>query len=549
MRRLFVLLFSVTGFISCIHEDLWERIKEDAEADWKALKEGLSDSIENVEKGVKEDWDVVKDTAKEDWEVAKEDWKKVKDTAKEDWEVVKDTAKEGWKMVKEEAEEGLNKLDLDGNQIPPSKVAESEKSESKEERTFTQDYVDLWERNILKESKEDPIATEDASVIKCSNLCYVKQSADRQDQECKNGCISQKREFEEMQEKFQKTDPSLLIGSSLDRCWEGCQSKPQCIDGCNVMRTLQISELKRVKEQKALLDMVAKDAEVEKKENEFDEEATDKEEELRKTSDAEENDFFVETPGSDGSIEQPRVWTYVLWRPSFSADDLPSLTREDAQESYAQMIQLIKSMMGGWEMSGDEARREGGGGGWLDYQVFGEDGDLAASKRGGWRDDRMQLKLPEETAAALRRSEGDGSFYSKLTQSLGNVKEQVEKTFRAPGFQQDLYYILIGLSGFLLITTAMNSVFSKREERSTMEDHYFLNGKTAGAKLPTYEDCIKADRELVMDITEQENYTKKNLALPTFVVLEPVAAANISEPACVHTPNSKLGEEKDENVA
>jgi len=240
------------------------------------------------------------------------------------------------------------------------------------------------------------------------------------------------------------------------------------------------------------------------------------------------------------------VWTYVLWRPSFSADDLPSLTREDAQESYAQMIQLIKSMMGGWKMSGGEASREEGEGGWLDDQVFG---DSAASRRGGWRDDRMQLKLPEETAAAFRRSEGDGSFYSKLTQSLGNVKEQVEKTFRAPGFQQDLYYILIGLSGFLLITTAMNSVFSKREERSIMEDHYFLNGKTAGgAKLPTYEDCIKADRELVMDITEQENYTKKNLALPTFVVLEPVAAANISEPACVHTA-SKLGEEKDENVA
>ena len=66
------------------------------------------------------------------------------------------------------------------------------------------------------------------------------------------------------------------------------------------------------------------------------------------------------------------------------------------------MIQLIKSMMGGWEMSGDEARREGGGGGWLDDQVFGED-EGSASRRGGWRDDRMQLKLPEETAAALRR--------------------------------------------------------------------------------------------------------------------------------------------------
>merc|ERR1719391_193491 len=205
-------------------------------------------------------------------------------------------------------------------------------------------------------------------------------------------------------------------------------------------------------------------------------------------------------------------------------------------------------MMGGWEMSSyqDETAR-----------IFGEEdqeGGEGGRRRGGgggWRDDRMQLKLPEETAGTLTRSEGDGSFYSRLTQSLGNVKEQVQNTFRAPGFQEDLYYILIGLSGFLLITTALNSVFSRREERASMEDHYFLNGKTAGAKLPTYEDCIKADRELVMDITEQESYTKKNLSLPTFVVLEPVAATSISEPASVHTNNNnnKHGEDKDENVA
>ena len=93
------------------------------------------------------------------------------------------------------------------------------------------------------------------------------------------------------------------------------------------------------------------------------------------------------------------------------------------------------------------------------------------------------------------RSEGDGSYYSQLTQSLGNVREQViakvmmssvclclisltscwgdlftfcaqiftlaayrkmyvhvqvQNTFRAPGFQQDLYYILIGNTSDLL---------------------------------------------------------------------------------------------------
>ena len=71
--------------------------------------------------------------------------------------------------------------------------------------------------------------------------------------------------------------------------------------------------MKREKEQKALQDMVAKDVEVEKKEEDFKEEATDKEQELRKASNEKESDFFVETSvGEDESIEQPHVWTYVL---------------------------------------------------------------------------------------------------------------------------------------------------------------------------------------------------------------------------------------------
>merc|ERR1712172_310789 len=153
MRTLLVLLFSANGFVSCVHEDLWEEIKEDAEPDWKAIKESFSDGMDNMEKGVKEDWDV-----------AKEDWKMVKEEAKEDW----------------------NKLDLDWNKLAlsdsevlPGESAESEEAERKEERMYTQDYIDEFERYLIKvESVKNPIVTEDASVIKCSKLCFVSQSSD-----------------------------------------------------------------------------------------------------------------------------------------------------------------------------------------------------------------------------------------------------------------------------------------------------------------------------------------------------------------------------------
>ena len=72
---------------------------------------------------------------------------------------------------------------------------------------------------------------------------------------------------------------------------------------------------KQEKEQDALLDLTAKDAEVEEKEQEFMEEATDKEKEIRKAINAEKDDFVLKTSErEDAGIEQPHVWTYVLVR-------------------------------------------------------------------------------------------------------------------------------------------------------------------------------------------------------------------------------------------
>ena len=71
---------------------------------------------------------------------------------------------------------------------------------------------------------------------------------------------------------------------------------------------LSWEQLKREKE--ALQDMTAKDAEVEKKEEEFKKEADDKEQELKKAGNVQESDFVIDSTG--GGIEQPHVWTYVL---------------------------------------------------------------------------------------------------------------------------------------------------------------------------------------------------------------------------------------------
>ena len=61
------------------------------------------------------------------------------------------------------------------------------------------------------------------------------------------------------------------------------------------------------------------------------------------------------------------------------------------------------------------------------------------------------------------------------------------------------------------------------------QDRYYLGDKASGAKLPTYEDCIKADRDLMVDLSSVEHVTKASLARPTLVVLEPVPEKEIKE--------------------
>merc|ERR1711974_383009 len=114
-------------------------------------KENLSNGMENMEKEAKEDWEVVKEEAREDW----------------------------------------NKFDLNWNKVPPSdsEIVPAEREEAggterEEDNMYsTQDYIDEFERILIKvDSDEDFIVTEeDATVTKCSNLCFMSQSSERQD--------------------------------------------------------------------------------------------------------------------------------------------------------------------------------------------------------------------------------------------------------------------------------------------------------------------------------------------------------------------------------
>jgi len=338
-----------------------------------------------------------------------------------------------------------------------------------------------------------------------------------------------------MEAKYPNTSPLLLLGSVVDKCWEDCsarfsQGSILCIAGCDTMRKMQKQELSKRKDHADKKLKKIEDKEVDsnglehkeiehkklpKKEiiSEKIEQIQHKADELKKAANEAHQDIAKDEEEEGNS----RVWTYVLWRPAMNLQGLDLGSQEDAYQTYSQLVRMVQNMMGDINIPRDPAQNGR-----------------------GWRDDRMQLRLPESADTRPAALSSDGGFYSRLTESLGGVKDRVEATMAAPGFRQDLYYILIGLCGFLLLTTAFNSIFSQKSEDRQDEDHYFLSGKAAGAKLPTYEDCIKADRDLLVDINNQDSYTKG--PLPTFVVLEPVAG--------VHSETRQREEEDNrENVA
>jgi len=435
-------------------------------------------------------------------------WAEFKDEATDDWKSVQKEVKSDWNSLKDGLSEVWNKEKEDKDSGEEKDTKSSESKESSEQ---------LKSDNNIKESKEDKT---DDDINRCSDLCMLYASQAEQLDEstrqklCTKGCKTLFDEFHTLQGQF-KTPPEYLLGTAVDKCMQGCSGEHNsakeslCASGCNNMRLLQKRQLDKVnKEEVREREDIGEKENIEPK-KEIKTEVSDnkKEEESLKTdhkesdlvikNDKESQDIInkaVEDIINNPSMEEnqvPHHWTYVLWRPKMTLD-------EDPFQSYVRMVNMINTMLDSANIDEDQGR-----------------------KNPGWRDDRMQLNFPSlsssRNAAALRDGE-EGDFYDKVSESLESIKDKVEATFADPGFRDDMYYVLIGLCGFLLLTTAFNSIFHKKEDRDNDEDHYYLHGAASKAKLPSYEDCLKADKELLVDMAGQAEELPAKAKLSPFVV-------------------------------
>jgi len=445
-------------------------------------------------------------------------WKEVKAEAQKEWNNLKGNVNKGVDFIEEEAKKDSEWIaNLWNDSVDSDSDSKEEKEHSSEEKNT------ISKTQEIKEKAEE----DDALITRCSDLCLLYSGHESGSNKqripasslCSIGCRDQAKALNIFTDTFPRTDKNLLLGSALDKCYDEClrqrdtASRSLCNTGCETMKEIQKKAKSAPKTEgtktKLEVDTKKKKTEEAKKE-------------VKPVEKEKNNDIRVQSEYDGENDGVHHVLTYVLWRP------VTSLGMGD--QTYARIMSLVQSLLQGMELD--------------------EDSD----KEPGWRGDRMQLRIPQRNpdprAQRVVSNSDDEGVYARLTQSLDSIKDKVETVMGGPDFQQNIYYILIGVSAMLLIATAFHSIGGRRTPRDETQDHYYLSDPALGAKLPTYEDCVKADSDLVAGITSQEVYPTKE-SLPTFVVMEAVVApaVNIAEPAPKDKPANNTNDNKEDNVA
>merc|ERR1711909_130092 len=178
--------------------------------------------------------------------------------------------------------------------------------------------------------------------------------------------------------------------------------------------------------------------------------------------------------------------SYVLWRPSVFDDS-----------GLLQSHQHLLSFLGNFMSEG---------------QV--EENKVEESDSAGWKDDLKEMDLPRVSALTAR---DEPTMYDNLVNTVNSMKETVNNVASRPEVKDNMSYILMGLMGFLLLMLLNENLFGKSKP-SSVQNHYLLQDTGAAAKLPTYEECMKAEKNILVSIGDKDVFNKVDLSLPVFAV-------------------------------
>jgi len=367
-----------------------------------------------------------------------------------------------------------------------------------------------------EESSEEEISSElndDESLDDCQNRCVQQEIRNnnaytqRLETACREGCEAQQDLLSLMKMEFPKTDEKLLVGNAVDKCWDSCLTKDLargqfCMTGCSAMKLIQDSQKKtdgKDKEDKEEIkkeenknnirtlndNYIYDDADIESEDSKegfvidntlpenslLDEEDVDVKEEASKVLDDEDVNSKEETS------EVPKVHFYWIKTPSRSMD-----------EYWSNILNYLFSDFDATDYHSSEKFYPRGQG-----------------------NDNEELRWPatDYRQEAMTSDAVDiPSWYGQVSSSFDALKDSVANAVDSPGFQENLFYVLFGMTGLLIIFYAFNIVCQQQKQP---DDHFYLPpGEALPVKLPTYDECIKAD----MDLCNLEQEYKINLNLP-----------------------------------
>merc|ERR1712002_154341 len=220
------------------------------------------------------------------------------------------------------------------------------------------------------------------------------------------------------------------------------------------------------------------------------------EDELKNTEDflAEDKDENTkdknESPeiSADNSNEEQgdEYRSYVLWRPSV-LDDSGLL------QSHRRLLDFLRNFMSREELPHFEDKN---------------------TESQGRKDDTKQMNFPRVLPLTDRN---EPSTYDNFVNSFNNLKETVNDAVSRPEVKDNMFYILMGLSGFLLLLFLNENLFDKQKPRS-VQNHYLLQDTGAAAKLPTYEECMRTEKNILVSLADKDVFNKVDLSLPVLAV-------------------------------
>merc|ERR1719186_402958 len=166
---------------------------------------------------------------------------------------------------------------------------------------------------------------ESCFVAQCAEECVasnlkVPEESQNVPESCSWGCKNQISTFKAAQSSYHQTEAELLLGTAVDKCWDGCidqsdgSNQKSCISGCEAMRKIQKQQL-RSKVESNQIEAKA-DVSIESKETENDEG------QLLDQAEPEQDPGHV-------------VRAYVLWHPQ---------DQENAYQTYNMMMSIVQKM-------------------------------------------------------------------------------------------------------------------------------------------------------------------------------------------------------------